>query len=241
MGILDLCRLKLGEIIRPGGLECDEVEVISARPLAPEEAIGSPDRRDFPLLKGKEVMIQANFRENAGQAYTDMPGSFRGTLADVMARPLDSNFDRAVFIATCNAVMRHLGLVDHTVHCRNNEPEECARLLGTRISSRFENPRIAIVGLQPAMATSLAGKFRIRVTDMDPANIGAERCGVLIESAEKNPEVIEWADLVLATGTVIANGTIEAVLRGKPTIFYGVTAAGPAKLMGYERYCPCSH
>ncbi|MEW6107128.1 MAG: DUF364 domain-containing protein [Bacillota bacterium] len=264
MQVLDLCRDKFRELIHSHDLAGDEVEVITARPLTPEEAIGSPTRRDFPLLKGREVMIQARFRDSNGQAYTDMPAPFQGRLADVIALPLRTNYERAVFVATCNAVMRHLGLVDHTLHCRDNEPEECARLLrehvehitscgaaAGRVTAAGHSdegpvrPRVAVIGLQPAIVSALAGagRFQVRVTDMDPANIGTSRQGVIIEGAERNPEVIGWADLVLSTGTVLANGTVEgllAVLSGKPIIFYGVTAAGPAKLMGYERFCPCS-
>lgn len=241
MPILGLCRRKFDELVSSHEFLGDEVEVVTARPLAPEEAIGVPTRRDFPLLKGKEVMIQARFRDSSGQAYTDMPAPFRGSLADVMALPLETNFERAVFVATCNAVMRHLGLVDRTLHCRDNEPEECARLLCEHVSERFGSPPVAVIGLQPAIISALAGRFRVRATDMDPANIGTFRQGVVIESAERNHEIIEWADLVLSTGTVLANGTVEDVLSDKPTIFYGVTAAGPAKLIGYERFCPCSH
>ncbi|MBN2250696.1 MAG: hypothetical protein JW724_01300, partial [Candidatus Altiarchaeota archaeon] len=39
--------------------------------LKPSEAIGNPDRKDFPLLKGKEVLMQATFLGMKGQAYTD--------------------------------------------------------------------------------------------------------------------------------------------------------------------------
>ncbi|MGE5574191.1 MAG: Rossmann-like domain-containing protein [Bacteroidota bacterium] len=264
MQVLDLCRDKFRELVRSRDLAGDEVEVITARPLAPEEAIGLPTRRDFPLLKGKEVMIQARFRDSSGQAYTDMPAPFQGRLADVIALPLRTNYERAVFVATCNAVMHHLGLVDHTLHCRDNEPEECARLLREHVEHIVScgaaagrvtatghsgegpaQPRVAVIGLQPAIVSALAeaGSFQVRVTDMDPANIGTSRQGVVIESAERNPDLIDWADLVLSTGTVLANGSVDdvlAVLRDKPVIFYGVTAAGPAKLMGYERFCPCS-
>ncbi|MGE5592766.1 MAG: hypothetical protein ACM3X3_03660 [Betaproteobacteria bacterium] len=39
-----MCRDKLRELIRSHDLAADEVEVVTARPLAPEEAIGSPAR-----------------------------------------------------------------------------------------------------------------------------------------------------------------------------------------------------
>ena len=52
----------------------------------------------------------------------------------------------------------------------------------------------------------------------------------------------DWADLLLATGTTLVNGTLMGPWLGnKPVIFYGTTIAGAAHLMGWERFCPRSH
>lgn len=66
--------------------------------------------------------MQATLHGAPGQAYTDMPGNYTGTLAEVLALPLVNNFQRAAFIASLNAVLRYLGLVNKTVHCRDKEP-----------------------------------------------------------------------------------------------------------------------
>ena len=66
----------------------ETVKIVSARPLSPEEAIGKPDRTDYPLLKGKEVMIEAVFIDARAQAFTDMPGTFQGSLHDLMGLDL---------------------------------------------------------------------------------------------------------------------------------------------------------
>lgn len=234
-------RKRLGELVRQNGLEREEVSVVSARPLSPEEAIGNPGREDFPLLKGKEVMMQANFLGAAGQAYTDMPGNFSGRLGEILRLPLVNNFERAVFVATLNAVMRYLKLVDRTVHCKDKEPQECANCLVEYVRSRFGNPKIAFIGLQPAMVESLSRHFPIRVTDLDPDNVGKSRFGVVIEDAANTAEIISWSDVVLATGTTVVNDTYRSVIGSRPVVFYGVTIAGIARLMGYERYCHCGH
>ena len=36
---------------RAGGMMGEVVKIVSARHLSPEEAIGKPDRTDFPILK----------------------------------------------------------------------------------------------------------------------------------------------------------------------------------------------
>ncbi|NLT35482.1 MAG: hypothetical protein GXX83_06255 [Gaiellales bacterium] len=41
---------------------------------------GTPERSGAPILKSKESMMEARFRGSRGQAFTLMPGDFRGTL-----------------------------------------------------------------------------------------------------------------------------------------------------------------
>jgi len=222
----------------------NERVLVTGRPLSVEEAIGNPKRRDYPLVKGKERLVQASFKGAKGQAFTDMPGDFQGTLQGVLARPLKSNFDRAVLVATANAVCRHLGLIENTVHCHDEEPEECAGRLVEYIQKRFGRPNTALVGLQPAMLDKLSLAFPVRVVDRDPDNIGEARSGIVVEDPAKTIELLDWCDLVIVTGSTVANGTIAGFYRGrknrKPTIFYGTTAAAAAELMGFERFCPMS-
>lgn len=228
-------------LIKEKNLMSSKVEVVSARTLTPQEVIGRPERDDFPLLKGKEPMIQANFNGSLGQAFTDMPGNYSGSLQEILAMPLDNNFKRVVFIATLNAVLRYLNYISKTVHCKDKEPAECAAHLVDYIKERFDNPRIAFIGMQPAMIEALAAYFKIRVTDLDKDNIGKRKGGVLIESVSKTKEILSWADIVLATGTTAVNNTLPSLLIEKPIIFYGVTIAGVAYLKGYEQYCFCGH
>jgi len=228
-------------LIKENELISSKVEVVSARTLTPQEVIGKPERNDFPLLKGKEVMLQADFNGGLGQAFTDMPGNYSGSLQEVLDLPLDNNFNRAVFISTLNAVLRYLNYISKTVHCKDKEPGECAAHLVDYVKERYGNPRIAFIGMQPAMVEALAAQFEIRVVDLDPDNLGQRRCGVLIEDAAHTKEILSWADVILATGTTVVNDTLTPLLIEKPIIFYGVTIAGVAYLKGYEQYCFCGH
>jgi uncharacterized membrane protein YgdD (TMEM256/DUF423 family) len=87
------------------------------------------------------------------------------------------------------------------------------------------------------MVETLAGRFPVRVLDMDVDNIGEDRFGVMIESPKACREVIKWADLLLVTGTTLVNGTLPEFLVEKPVVFYGTTIAGAAYLMGWNRFC----
>ena len=212
---------------------------VSVRDLTPEEAIGNPEDRDYPLVKGRERLLEAEILGSRGQAFTDAPGNFSGTLKSVSFLQLTDNRSRAVFIAALNALMRHLGLVEKTIHCKDASPPLCALDLVKHVRENYGNPRIAMIGFQPRMAQALAKTFALRVMDMDPDNIGQTKSGVLIEGPEQTQKNIAWCDLALVTGSTVSNGTVHELLTGKPALFFGVTIAGPAVLLGLNRYCPC--
>ena len=153
---------------------------------------------------------------------------------------LDNNYRRALFVATVNAVLRYLKQVEKTVHCRDEEPTRCSTDLSIYLENRYGGVKIAQVGFQPRMVESLAPAFALRVMDLDQDDIDATRFNTLIEGPEATDEMIRWADLLLVTGTTIVNGTIEQFLGEKPVLFYGTTIAGPAHLMGWERFCACA-
>jgi hypothetical protein len=238
MEYYDLLKKELAEMA--AHMEEEKVNVVSARPLSPEEAIGKPDRTDYPILKGREVMVEAAFRDARGQAFTDMPGNFEGTLKDLLCLGLRNNFERAMFIAGFNAVMRHFGRASKTIHCRDGEPKACAKELPSFVQKHFGKPKIAFVGYQPAMIEALSVSSAIRVVDLDKDNIGRSRFGLVIEGPDKTDEVLAWSDIILATGSTCVNGTIANFLDKRPVVFYGISAAGPAALCHYTRYCPCS-
>lgn len=221
------------------GLLTEKIE-IRARALSTQEAIGNPEHQDFPIQKGKEKLMQATFMDAGGQAFTDMYGDYEGTLEQVLQLPMDNNHQRAVFVASLNAVLRHLGRIEGTIHCRDEEPVQCGKALVPYLKDRYNGAKITQVGFQPRMIENLVPAHPLRVLDMDQDNIGAKKFGITIESAENTDDAVNWADLILATGTVLANGSVTPLMNKKPVIFYGTTVAGAAHLMGWERFCPHS-
>ena len=236
----DILKKEFIKIINENGLESEEV-VIKAAPLSPEEAIGNPEDRDYPLVMGKERLMQAELKGSLGQAFTDMYGNFSGRLSDIVEMDLTNNFRRAIFISSLNAVMRYLGLITKSIHCRNEEPRECSHELVKYIEKNYGHPKIAFIGFQPRMVEALSKRFELKVTDMDINNIGAEKFGVKIHDPEKTQEHLDWCDMVLATGTTVVNGTIDQFRVSKPVIFYGITISGVAKLLGLNDFCYCGH
>ena len=231
------------------GLRASRVTV-SARGLSPEEAIGTPTRRDYPILTGKERMVEALVDGARGQAFTDAPRDFTGSLADIIEGPLTDNRERGVFVATANALAARLGLTSDTVHCQDDEPEECARRIADQLKRDGAPQRVGLVGLNPAIAEALVSTFRasnVTITDRDPDIIGTSRFGVEILDGQDNLEtLIERSDVVLITGTTLVNGTWDDIqsrlgAAGIPFHVFGVTGAAACALGCLSRLCPCAH
>jgi len=223
-------------IIGEHGLESETV-MVRAAALTPEEAIGNPEDKDYPLIVGKERLMQADFRGALGQAFTDMYGNFDGQLSNILAMDLRNNFQRAVFISSLNAVMRYLGLITKTVHCRDDEPPRCSQELAGYVAENYGEPKIALIGFQPRMVQALSPRFELRVNDLDRSNIGQEKFGVTIDDPGKTQDNLNWCDVALVTGTTVVNDTFEQFMITKPVIFYGVTISGVAKLLGLNHFC----
>lgn len=216
-----------------------ETVSIRFKALTAEEAIGNPEDRDYPIIKGREKIVEANFKGSKGHAFTDEYGNADYSIDDLFKMNLDSNRKRADFIAALNAIFRHLELCDKTVHCVDKEPRECAQELLKEIAP---GKKILMVGLQPRFLEFLSGQNDVRVVDLDEENIGTVKFGVTIESPNKTEDAIDWCDLIFATGSTIVNGTIDNFLnKEKPVIFYGVTISAPARILGLDVYCSKGH
>lgn len=238
-GLFPVLMEKFRKIVEENGLSGREVK-IGCRALSAQEAIGETKRKDFPLLTGREVMMQAEFDGSVGQAFTSAPSVFNGTLTEVLGLDIvGDDHDRAIFIAAMNAVTRKLGLCDRTIHCKDDGPEECAVKIADTIMETYGPVKIAQVGYQPALLERLSEKFEVRLLDLNPEMIGKTKSGVkILDGKRDREEVIRWADLILCTGSTLSNGTIVDYMDlDKEVLFYGTTAAGAAALLGLKRIC----
>jgi len=236
MDIIYESKNKITKIIEGKNLLGESLSV-KARTLLPVEAIGNPERDDYPILKGQEVMIEADFLGSKGQAFTDHPGNYSGTLNDVLNLDLDNIFNRAIYVASINAVLKHLGLIKHTIHCKDLVPKKCAQNLAVVVRERFGNPKIGFIGLQPGMVEELSKEYDIRVVDLDEENIGRVFNKTVIEDVDMTKDVLDWCDVILATGSTVVNSTYSNFVVGKPLVLYGVTISGLAYLYDLDFYC----
>ena len=212
---------------------------VKCRTLSAIEAIGKPEDEDYPIVKGKEKLVEAVFEGVRGQAFTDEFENAHYCVEDLLEIELDSNKKRASFISSLNAVFRYLELCDKTIHCKDSEPKECAKNLLNTIAP---SSKVFFVGFHPRFLEILAPNYNVRVVDLDQENIGREILDVVIEPPEMTAEAMTWCDLILATGSTVVNGTITDFLnQNKPVLFYGVTISAPAKILSLNTYCHCGH
>lgn len=229
------------QIVEEHGLSTDRIE-INSRSLSAKEAIGTTKRKDYPIITGKEIMLQAEYMGAMGQVFTDSPADFAGTLKEILELDIINDVHaRGLYIASLNAVMRYFSIASGTVHCKNDKPELCAGTVVQQLRQTYGSPKIALVGFQPAFVENLSKAFDLRVLDLNPSNIGTVKYGTLIENGVDDYQKVvrDWAELVLCTGSTLSNGSIVNFIDiGKDVVFYGITIAGAAQILGLKRICP---
>ncbi len=242
---LERARRSLRDIIDKRGT--DRNEGVQVRPLDPDEAIGNDADSGFVIKKDKERVVEATFRERRGQAFTDRPTVWSGTLAELLSLPLDEISNRALFVAGLNAVLCALDLLPGTIHCKDADPSRCGSEVARFVNERFGTVRVGLIGLQPAILEALVERFgpdSVRVVDLNPDTVGESRSGVLVWDGEKDlARLVSQCDVGLATGSSVVNKTLDEILErfrqtGKPLILFGNTISGVAALLGLERLCP---
>ena len=245
---LENSKIQLADIVTKHRLLDAHVSVL-VKTLTPEEAIGEPGRRDFPIILGKERVIEAEVLGTRAHAFTDSPGEFVGDLKGVLRLSLSSNRERSIFVATLNATLRYLNLIEKTIHCRDEDPERCGKEIASELLKRWGKGKIGFIGLNPAIAENLTETFgaeNVRITDLNKQNIHSFKFGVKVwDGNESTEQLVEQSDVILITGTTFVNGTFDQIMRciqnhKKDCLIYGVTGAGVCKLMGLNRICPYS-
>lgn len=221
----------------------DGLEKLNYR-IIPSEWFMLPSE-EYAIAKGEEKVMECVFRNSKAQVFTNLPMSVELKVSDILGLELNNLASRTLFYCALNAVMRHYGFIEGTVHCRKDSPVECAKLLRERLEKIVEGKKILLIGYQPAFAEKLSKNFDLLITDMNPKNINRTVHGIRILSYLENSRLISEVDIVLVTGSSLINGTFWdlydcANKEGKKFVSYGVSAAGASKILDIDRHCPLS-
>jgi hypothetical protein len=243
--LLARARKAFSSLIEERRLSAYPVQV-TTRALSTEEAIGRPQYDDLPLLRGKEVMIEAEFRGAKGHAFTAAPAPWEGTLEELLLFPLDYSQHRAILTAAMNAVLRSLGEIDRTIHCRDEDIGRCGEEMARKLRQQYGPISVGVIGYQPGLVAGLAQHFgpdSVHVTDLLQENMGRRVHDIEIwDGMARTHDLAETSQLILATGSTAANGTLDGILQlaeeaRVPLILYGVTGAAVCHLCGLRRLC----
>ena len=210
--------------------------------------IGSPKRQDYADSKGQRDYgrAKADFKGFKGQAFTTHPEEFSGTLQEAFDLDSGAPGNRALLVATLNAVAAYLGVCCQTIHCQDEEPEEC----GVQIAEHLKGKKgkISMIGLNPAILQKLVeAGLQVRCSDLDPDWIGKRKFGITIEDGSKvNDDLLKNGDFILFTGSTLCNHSFDGIMDaietgGKDYAIFGTTAAGVCGLLELNRMCSQSH
>lgn len=239
-------REQLRGLVREHGLG-EQVVTVVTRPSATQESTGEGIREEYALTHGDVVLVEATFSGAIGQALSDEPAQFSGTLDQALDIRLDTNGQRALFVATANAILAHLGLVRGTCHCEYPSVRECGWRVASSLWGEYPGADVGLIGFQRGFVEGLVEVFgtdRVHVADLAPENLGRKEHGVPIgDSAQDTKAIIESSDVVLVSGAMVVAGALEGILKTAsevqtPIILYGATAAAPAYLYNLPRVCP---
>jgi hypothetical protein len=246
--VLENSRMQLAEIVTQNRLLDANVSVL-VKTLTPHEAIGDPRRRDFPIILGKERVVEAEVLGAKAHAFTDSPGEFVGDIREVLNLLLTSNRERSIYVAALNAILKYLNLIENTIHCKDEDPEKCGKEIASQLLKQWGKVKVGFIGLNPAIAENLVETFgaeNVKITDLNKQNVNSFKHGVKVwDGNDMTEELIKQCDVILITGTTFVNGTFNYIMHcvqiyKKDYLIYGVTGAGICRLMGLNRICPYS-
>jgi hypothetical protein len=191
--------------------------------------------------------MEIRFRNGRGQAFSSCPVRWKGTLEEIFSLSLEEEKNRGLLIASLNALAAEFGWAEKTVHCKDSSPDTCARAIAEHLLETFGNNHVVgIVGYHPAIikrVTEAFGPERVRVTDLNPKNVGYQRFGVEIWHGERDLErLAQECSLALVTGSALSNGSFDIVWdtlkeHQVQAFCFGTTIAGIAALLEYPRLC----
>ena len=198
---------------------------------------------EYAIARGKEYMMECKLSNVKAQVFTSKPFIGSMSIGEVLDLDLNSIVNRSIFYCALNAVLRYLGLIKGTIHCRGEEPVKCAGMISKEIWNKHGDKPLLIIGYQPAIVREVVDRFsKVFVTDMDPVNIGKRINNVVVMDSSIELDLIDQVEIVLITGSSVINSTFwsiyDRIMEKKRIIYlYGVSGAGVSYLLDIPRLC----
>ncbi len=187
---------------------------------------------DYALMRGPEILLTCRYKDSIGQVFTVAPENYTGTLRDVLELDLSNPYERSIFYAAANAILKELGYIKNTVHCEKDKPLECGRNLVFDLLNKYGvSARILHIGYQPGHCSFLNTFYRDNslVTDLKEEIIWTQKLGRQVYDGINNRIYIGLSDVVLVTASTVVNGSFwdivsQAIILRKDIVVYGISA-----------------
>lgn len=167
-------------------------------------------------------IVEVNLRGCKGRAFSFVsvrPSTI--SLKDILHMSLFSLKDKAIFVATLNALYRYQGKVNATLHCIDRVA--CAERFVSTIEGTWGEVKICMGSVDDIFLSFLSKNF-----DVAFLNYFDER------------KLLKEADIFILSGKNLLDGSLSKFLSlGKPVICYGPTMISSSFILDdVEGYCP---
>lgn len=228
----------------PGAAELMEEKVIVTASPESEHTL-RPDGDPPSTVARPEYCVTARIGQATGEAYTEIPSSFEGSLREALEIPATEKGISAVSVSALNAAMNCLsgvpGVFPEDPQCR----AAYADALCHYVTEHYGRSRIVLVGYDGYIVKRFMEEgLDFWTMDRDPDHISQDRFHhVIVNSAKRNREsCFAWGNILIVTGSTLCNGTIVQYLdSGKELLFYGITCSGAAVLLSLPWFSPGEH
>lgn len=216
-------------------------EVFVTGSKQPEKTLRPADEPPSTVAR-PEYCVTAELLGVKGEAYTEEPSDFRGTLKEALAIPPTEKGISAITIAALNAAMSYLNLAVGTFPEEEEEKFRYADALCRYVKKEFGTSNLILVGYDGYLVKRFMDEgLDFWTMDNDPANITQDLFHhVVVNNAKRNRESsFVWGKYFIVTGSTLCNGTILHYLNSnKELLFYGITCAGAATLLELPWFSP---
>lgn len=194
-----------------------------------------PEEDPLSTVARPEYCVTAEIRGAKGEAYTENPSAFQGTLKQALEIPPSEKGISAVAVSAINAAMNFLNLSPGTFPEDAQHHISYADSLCRYITEHYGKEKIVLIGYDGYLVKRFMEEgLEFWTLDRDPDHIAQSRFDhVVVNSAKRNRESsFVWGKVLIVTGSTLCNGTIVQYLdSGKELLFYGITCAGIATLL----------
>lgn len=217
-------------------------ETVSVAASAEPESTLRPENDPPSTVARPEYCVTATLCGVKGEAFTENPEDFYGTLEQALQIPPTEKGISAVTIAALNAAVSYLHLAPGTFPEGEAARFAYADALCRYVTEHYGKSNLVLVGYDGYLVKRFMDEgMDFWTMDRDPDHITQDRFHhVVVNNAKRNRESsFIWGRFFIVTGSSLCNGTILHYLgSGKELLFYGITCAGAATLLKLPWFSP---